>query len=53
MKPITLLAGFAALSAADGLLLASGWLTAGESLLVAALAIVTTVYFTKAAQICR
>lgn len=53
MKPLFLLTGFAALSAADGLLLASGWLTAGESMLIAALAIVTTVYLTRAAQIIR
>jgi hypothetical protein len=45
--------GFAALSAADGLLLAFGRLTAGESLLIAAMAIITTIYLTRAAQLSR
>jgi hypothetical protein len=53
MNPLSLLVGFAALSAADGLLLAFGRLTAAEAGIVAALAVVTTVYITRAAQISR
>jgi hypothetical protein len=53
MRSIYLLTGFAALSAADGLLLASGWLSAGEALIVAALAVITSVYIVRSAQSAR
>jgi hypothetical protein len=53
MNPLFILIGFAALSAADGLLLASGRLTAGEAGIVAMLAVITTIYLTRAAQLSR
>jgi hypothetical protein len=53
MRSIYLLSGFAALSAADGLLLAFGRLTTGESLIIAALAVITAIYLTRAAQLSR
>jgi hypothetical protein len=53
MPSIYLLAGFAALSALDGILLATGRLTTGESLIVAALAVLTSVYIVRSAQSSR
>ena len=53
MRAIFLLTGFSLLSALDGVLLATGRLTTTEALIVAALAVVTTVYIVRSAQLSR
>jgi hypothetical protein len=53
MRNTLLLAGFSLLSALDGVLLATGRLTTTESLIVAALAVVTSVYIVRSAQLSR
>jgi len=53
MRAISLLTGFSLLSALDGVILATGRLTTAEALIVAGLAIVSTVYIVRSAQLSR
>lgn len=53
MRAILLLTGFCALSALDGILLASSRLTTVEAFIVAALAVTTSVYIVRSAQLSR